>query len=288
MAMNSTLRRSGFSLSRTILIGVAAIVVVVVLFLFFFSLWWVFITAGVLIFAASFLLKGVPKYAAGGELIDSDFDLEMNEMSDNEELDKALETVMAMESWDEKVIARLLRPRKNGFNPSFLIEQIMSRFVDGQEARTMEKRVAFLGQQNEAVRVCIENGNLMGELKRVRFEQYTAVGKAKAAAERVKDEAKRDKLRIEAETQEILVRIAQAKKQQKDLKKTAAPQTKELSEEELNQIALKKIERRIEVFKKEIGATNADPTIEKGIKVAKLNALHDELAQAEAERIRLL
>ncbi len=51
---------------------------------------------------------------------------------------------------------------------------------------------------------------------------------------------------------------------------------------------IKRLEQRIARLQQEIRITKADPTLDEEVKIAKLNALHEQLVQAETERARLI
>lgn len=193
------------------------------------------------------------------------------------------------EVWDErKIHLDIFRTGSNQDLLLFYVNQVIKRFVNNQQTGTAQSRLDFLRKQNDVIRVYIDNMKLRSQFGRLYWEETAATEKAKAAAERVGKEAALEKLRLDAEREDLLLRRDQAKKQRRDLTKPEEAGPKQPSEEEVRQQRKQELDARIERVEKERRKEELDPNLSPEEKVRRINALDDTLSELRAEALRYI
>lgn len=199
--------------------------------------------------------------------------------------------------WDERLIGSALEQYKS--NPPVLshyVDGIISRFVVGQEQRTMEVRTQYLESFNKYAAIARESYKWNRYLRggRAKIEEDTEDVKAEAALR--EQQAKRELLDLDTEIQRAnkLLELKRIQKLAEDLDKPAPvpppppapprqPSASEVREQKRQ--SLKAQEFRV---KEKIQITQADPTLTEEQRQRMLNMLDERLSEIHEEQVQLL
>jgi multidrug efflux pump subunit AcrB len=182
---------------------------------------------------------------------------------------------------------------------SSYVNGIVSRFVAGQDTRTVQARIAFLEQFNKLAEVARESYKWQRHMNggRAKLEEDTEDAKAESALQQVRADLEIGALDTDIRRHEKMLQIERLKRELAELNKPAPPtapppvalpappvltpaQVREQNLQDLNEHEKRVIE--------EMRITKVNPTLSKDQKQRKLNALEDRLAQIHDEQSRLI
>jgi len=197
------------------------------------------------------------------------------------------------EKWDEREISLGLERYKG--NPNVLakyLDGILSRFLAGQDKRTIERRAAFLESFNEYAAIARESYKWQRYMKggRAKLEEDTEDAKAEAALRQAQADLDLVELDKELKRQEKLLQIEKLKREMAELNKatSASPSAQRPSASEARDQKRRDLNERENRVIEEMRITRANPTLSEEQKRRKLNALEDVLAQIHEEQAGLL
>lgn len=256
---------------------------VVTLYAYAYFLWWASIALGAALFGSGFFIDRKHKRLEGKVADDSE---KQSAMPKGEIV--AGETDLIMPAAPKQPAAPGSMKRQE--TPVSYPRHIFARFANTQRAKTAETEADAMRQENEVRKLGLEGVRLDREAERVEWEEFTKTAQAAAVAGRIRDSSELEKMKIEVEMEELALRKEEARIKREMLSKEPPPprQPVPVSAEDRNRAEIKRLDERIARLQEEIRVTKANPTIDDEIRVAKLNALHEQLVQAETERARLL
>jgi len=203
--------------------------------------------------------------------------------------------------WDEKEVS--LGFTRYQDNPNMLgsyVSGIVSRFVVGQDMRTVQTRTAFLEQFNKFAEVARESYKWQRYMNggRAKFEEDAEDAKAEGVFRRAQANLELDALDTDIQRHEKLLQIERLKREIGELKKPAPPPPphpppplpsppRQTAAEVREQQSRELDERESRVIE-QMRITRANPTLSGEQKQRKLNALEDTLAQIHEEQARML
>lgn len=195
------------------------------------------------------------------------------------------------DKWNEHDISLGLE-RYQG-NPNVLgkyVDGILSRFVAGQDKRTIEVRTAFLERFNEYAAVARESYKWQRYMKggRAKMEEDAEDARAEAAFKQAQADLQLVDLDTELKRQEKLLKIEKLKREMADLNRPAAPVVPRTSSAEIREQKRRDLKQREDRVVEEMRITSANPTLSEDQKQRKLNALEDMLGQIHEEQASLL
>jgi hypothetical protein len=197
--------------------------------------------------------------------------------------------------WDEKEVGLgLMRYQKNPGLLSSYVSGIVSRFVIGQDTRTMTTRIAFLEQYNKLAEVARESYKWQRYMNggRAKAEEDAEDAKAHASLRRAEAELELIELDTDIQRQEKRLQIERLKREIADLNKPAPspppPPPRGPSTAEIRAQDLRDLNERENTVIEAMRITRANPTLSEDQKQRKLNGLEDALAQIHEEQARLL
>jgi hypothetical protein len=212
-------------------------------------------------------------------------------------------TVMRLpQIWDERQISLDIQKHRN--NPGVLgtyFDGIITRFVTGQNAQTVEVRTKFLQSFNKYAEVAresykwkraIEGGRatLEEDLKDIRAK--VELEKAKAELDEVGGDHELAELQKEEKRLEVMVQIARRKKELEEIAKpppppplppTPGPTAAEQRAKEKSDLDLSEKQVR-----EEMRLVSVDPTLSDEQRRRKQNALEERLSEIHEQQVRLL
>lgn len=195
------------------------------------------------------------------------------------------------DKWNEHDISLGLE-RYRG-NPNVLgryVDGILSRFIAGQDKRTIEVRTAFLESFNQYAAVARESYKWQRYMKggRAKMEEDAEDARAEAAFKQAQADLQLVELDTELKRQEKLLQIEKLKREMADLNKPPAPPVPRTSPSELREQKRRDLKQRENRIVEEMRITRANPTLSEDQKQRKLNALEDTLGQIHEEQASLL
>jgi hypothetical protein len=203
--------------------------------------------------------------------------------------------------WNEKEVG--LGFTRYQHSPNMLssyVNGIVSRFVVGQDMRTVQTRIAFLEQFNKFSEVARESYKWQRHLNggRAKAEEDTEDAKAQLNLQQAHSELELLELDTDIKRHEKLLQIERLKREIADLNKPAAsppppppkppPPPPAPSAAEVRKQNLRDLEERERRVIEEMRLTGANPSLSEDQRRRKLNALEDTLAQIHEEQARLL
>jgi hypothetical protein len=199
--------------------------------------------------------------------------------------------------WNEKEVGLGLTRYQN--NPGMLssyVNGIVSRFVVGQDTRTMQARIAFLEQFNKFGEVARESYKWQRLMSggRAKTEEDAEDAKAEFALRQVQSELELGALDTDIKRHEKRLQIERLKRELEELNKPAPPPPVHLPQPSAPSASQAREERLQEVNEQEkrileeMRLTRANPTLDEDQKQRKLNALEDRLAQIHDEQAKLI
>lgn len=169
--------------------------------------------------------------------------------------------------WDEPQITYDIErlQRKDGMFLGYYLESIVDRFITGQDTKTMQSRLEFLKQHNEALTLAIQNKKLRAEFNRVDAEGKIAHEEVRVRTGEASDERELRQLRREAEKAELKAKIAENNYRAQNIGKTQAspPAPKKRTVQD--------IEAEIEATYKDDAAIDANPNMRQEDKIRRKN-----------------
>jgi hypothetical protein len=213
-------------------------------------------------------------------------------------------TLMSRESeiqlpalWDERQIGAA--PEKYKDSPSVLskyVDSILTRFVVGQEQRTMETRTRYLETFNKYAEIARES---------YKWHRYMTGGRAKleedakdTKAEAVlrEEQAKLELLDLDADIQRARkeLELKKLRKEIENVDKTTPPPPpapappRQPSTSEVREQKRQSLNAREKRVRDEIQVTHSDPTLTEEQRQRKLNALEERLSEIHEEQMQLL
>jgi hypothetical protein len=197
--------------------------------------------------------------------------------------------------WNEKEVRLgFERYQKSPNMLSSYVGGIVSRFVIGQDTRTIETRIAFLEQFNKFAAVSRESYKWQRYMNggRAKAEEDAEDAKAEVNLQRAQAELELLELDTDIKRQEKLLQIERLKREMADLNRPAPPPPPPLpprpSAGEVREQKLLDLKERENRVIEEMRITRANPTLSEEQKQRKLNALEDTLAQIHEEQAQLL
>jgi len=202
--------------------------------------------------------------------------------------------------WDEKEVSLGFTRYQN--SPNMLgsyVSGIVSRFVVGQDMRTVQTRTAFLEQFNKFAEVARESYKWQRYMNggRAKLEEDAEDVKAESVFRQAQADLELGALDTDIKRHEKLLQIERLKRELDELNKPEPPppppppplpapprptgaEVREQQSRELNERENRVIEQ--------MRITRTNPTLSDEQKQRKLNALEDTLAQIHEEQARLL
>jgi len=203
------------------------------------------------------------------------------------------------EVWDEQQISvGMERYRGDGNLLGQYIDGVVSRFVMGQDMRTMEVRSKFLETFNRHAAIARESykwhrylkggrAKLEEDLEDMRLE--IQLQQTKNELDGVKVDPELVELQKKAHRVELMLQIAQNEKAIADLNKPdAPPPPRGPSANEIRERRKATLDAREKEVRETIRLTKADPTLDEEQKQRKLNSLDEKLAELHEEQTSLL
>jgi hypothetical protein len=261
--------------------GVAALVVLGILGFSFPSFWPIPTAAGALLVVGALVSKPKPKLLLPpGDPMDEKNDVHMPEVWDEGEISLGIE-----------------RYRSNGNVLGRYIDGVVSRFVMGQDMRTMEVRSKFLETFNRHAEIArqsykwhryMKGGRAALEEDAADLEAQIKLQKAKNDLAGTKTDPELEELQKKAKRVELQLQIAQSEKAIADLNKVASPPPEGPSAGEVREQERAELDAREMRVREAIRITEADPTLSEEQKQRKLNALEEQLAEIHEAQAKLL
>jgi len=201
--------------------------------------------------------------------------------------------IIAPQHWDELGITRIFEKFKNDNNQltgvlNHYVQQLITRFVEGQEGKTAVVRSQFLERQNHLLKIGIENIQLKREVLRTSKKEDNNDLKLSIEAEVLKTEALLQTLKHDLERETILTEIERKKHERLSIgKEPEAPAATKPNGDprERERVRLK---NRMREIREEIRLTEANPNLGDEEKQRFINMLEDRIASLEAEYAKLL
>ena len=200
-----------------------------------------------------------------------------------------------LETWNEKSIALGLKQLQN--QPKLFrhyVDSIKTRFVDNQNTRTAQSRIAFLEQQVKMLKLASEYSDVQNELslKNKKYEnellridaenQNLRLGFKDEEAEKHIQELERERRRIQHELE-----IARLKNELEQIKNPAQP-PKQLSREEAREKKREEIKNKIQKINEMIAETKNDAGLGENERQIKLNQYERKKFDLSEELIDLI
>jgi hypothetical protein len=262
--------------------GVAALVVLGIFGFLFPSLWPIPTAAGALLVVGALASKPKPQLLLpSGDLMNEQNDMQMPEVWNEGEISLGIE-----------------RYRSNGNMLGRYVDGVVSRFVMGQDMRTMEVRSKFLETFNKHAEIArqsykwhryMKGGRAALEEDAEDLQAQVKLQKAKNELAGVKGDPELEELQKKAKRVELLLQIAQYEKSIADLNRPAPPPPPAApSSSEVRQQQTKELDAREKRVREAMRITQADPTLSEEQKQRKLNALEEQLAEIHEEQAKLL
>jgi hypothetical protein len=203
--------------------------------------------------------------------------------------------------WDEKEVS--LGFTRYQDNPNMLgsyVSGIVSRFVVGQDTRTVQTRTAFLEQFNKFAEVARESYKWQRYMNggRAKFEEDAEDAKAEGVFRRAQADLELGALDTDIQRHQKLLQIERLKRELDELNKPEPPPPPSAplplpspprqTAAELREQQSRELDERESRVIEQMRITRANPTLSGEQKQRKLNALEDTLAQIHEEQARLL
>jgi len=203
--------------------------------------------------------------------------------------------------WDEKEVS--LGFTRYQDNPNMLgsyVSGIVSRFVVGQDTRTVQTRTAFLEQFNKFAEVARESYKWQRYMNggRAKFEEDAEDVKAEGVFRQARADLEMGALDTDIKRHEKLLQIERLKRELEELNKPAPPSPPppppplpsppRQTAAEIREQQSRELDERENRVIEQMRITRANPTLSGEQKQRKLNALEDTLAQIHEEQARLL
>ena len=199
--------------------------------------------------------------------------------------------------WDERLIGSALEQYKE--NPPVLsryVDGIISRFVVGQEQRTMETRTRYLESFNKYAAIARESYKWHRYMKGGRAKLEEDAEDTKAEATLREQQAKLELLDLDTEIQRAnkILELKKIQKQTEDLDRPAPTPTpppvlpRQPSASEVREQKRQSLKARETRVREEIQITQSDPTLTEEQRQRKLNALEERLSEIHEEQVQLL
>jgi len=204
--------------------------------------------------------------------------------------------IILPDKWDEREIGLGLERYKG--NTSLLgryVDGITSRFIMGQQQRTMEVRAQYLNSFNKYAEIAresykwqriLQGGRAKAEEDAADIHAQTHLAEAQIGFERAKTEMELLELEQARKKKEHELQIEKLKKEIEDIRKPPPPpppppppEPTPLSPSEARSIMRKDLVRREREVRAEMAATRADTELTEEQRQRKLNALEDKLAE---------
>jgi len=204
--------------------------------------------------------------------------------------------------WDERQIS--LDIQKHRGNPGVLstyFDGVITRFVTGQNAQTVEVRTKFLQSFNKYAEVAresyrwkrtIEGGRATIEEDLADLQAKVRLEKAKAELDEVGGDHELAELQKEEKRLEVMVQIARRKKELEEIAKPdpspplPPPPGPTLAETRAKQkVGLDASEKQV---REELRIVSADPTLTEEQRRRKQNALEERLSEIHEQQVMLL
>jgi hypothetical protein len=204
--------------------------------------------------------------------------------------------MLAPKHWDELAITRDFEKFRNDSNPfkgalNYYVQQLITRFVEGQDGKTALSRAQFLERQNHLLKIGMENIQLKREVLRANKKEDNNDLKLSIDAEVLKAEASLQTLRHDLERESILTEIERKKHERSNIGKEPPPPPpapKQPSATEQREQGRRRLRSRINEIREEIRITEANPNTGEEQKQRFINILEDRIAGLEEEYAKLL
>jgi hypothetical protein len=196
------------------------------------------------------------------------------------------------DKWNEHEISLGLERYKSSPNLlSKYVDSVLSRFVAGQDKRTIESRTAFLESFNKYAVVARESYKWQRYMKggRAKMEEDAEDARAEVALKTVQAAIEMVDLEAEFKRQEKLLQIEKLKREIAELNKPPAPASPpRQAATEVREQKRRDLNERENRVLEEMRITRANPTLSEEQKRRKLNALEQTLGEIHEEQASLI
>jgi hypothetical protein len=202
--------------------------------------------------------------------------------------------------WNEKEVSLGFTRYQNSPNMlSSYVSGIVSRFVVGQDTRTVQSRIAFLEQFNKFAEVARESYKWQRYMNggRAKLEEDAEDVKAESVFRQAQADLELGALDTDIKRHEKLLQIERLKRELDELNKPEPPppppppplpSPPRQTAAEVREQQSRELDERENRVIEQMRITRANPTLSEEQKQRKLNGLEDTLAQIHEEQARLL